>query len=673
MTLLKDIRLRIFLTSFLILFFELALIRFLPAEVYYLGYYSNFILIAAFVGMGAGMILGNRKFNLSVFVPWALLLTVGLSSVLSVSVIPTEGREIHFLSTLSGFTLPEIVAVPTVFILVTVFFIFLSCELGALFNKLTPLAAYTWDILGSLTGIAVFTIWNFLSAGPLVWFVLGSGVFLVLFFEKSRRWLVMAVGMGLAVGVVGMAAGDSLWSPYQKVAVKQIYSREGGELSPMGYEVYVNNVLHQTMLNDVNKIDAVYWFPYLSFNNSSYKEALIVGAGTGNDVVMALKHDVEHIDAVEIDPKIYEIGKVLNPNRPYDDPRVSVYVDDGRSFLEKTKKTYDLIIFALPDSLVLASGNSTVRLESFLFTKEAVLAAKRHLGPDGLLVMYNFYRQEWLLAKIGGTVGEVFGTPAYVDSAGAGRLFLAVVADGRKLADIKGPSVKTTFTTAPLPATDDWPFLYLLDRAIPAVYLKMLAVIGVFVLLLLSFSVGEWRPRRTSFEYFFLGVAFMLLETRSLIEFSLLFGNTWFVNSLVFFAILSLVFLAVQISERVKIKNILLWYIGLGLALVFEYHFRTSWLLTYTAAVKYVVISVITLVPIFFANIIFSFTFKGSEDNAFNFASNVLGAAVGGMLEYLALVIGYRNLLWVVIACYFFALVIPWIRRGGRLGAIGVK
>ena len=47
-------------------------------------------------------------------------------------------------------------------------------------------------------------------------------------------------------------------------------------------------------------------------------------------------HGVEHVDAVEIEPVLNEIGRETIPNRPYDDPRVSIHLDDGRSFVRKT-------------------------------------------------------------------------------------------------------------------------------------------------------------------------------------------------------------------------------------------------------------------------------------------------------------------------------------------------
>src|SRR5207247_6440501 len=61
--------------------------------------------------------------------------------------------------------------------------------------------------------------------------------------------------------------------------------------------------------------------------------------------------------------------------------------------------------------------------------------------------------------------------------------------------------------------------------------------------------------RKFSPHFFVLGTAFMLLETRSLVAFGLLFGNTWVVNSLVFFAILSSVLGAIALSSRLRLER----------------------------------------------------------------------------------------------------------------------
>ena len=108
---------------------------------------------------------------------------------------------------------------------------------------------------------------------------------------------------------------------------------------------------------------------------------LIVGAGTGTDVALALSRGATRVDAVEIDPRLEQIGAQRHPDLPYADPRVHVHIDDGRAFLERSSDHYDMIIFALPDSLTLVAGASSLRLESYLFTVEAMRSVRDHLAP----------------------------------------------------------------------------------------------------------------------------------------------------------------------------------------------------------------------------------------------------------------------------------------------------
>ena len=161
---------------------------------------------------------------------------------------------------------------------------------------------------------------------------------------------------------------------------------------------------------------------------------LIVGAGTGTDVAIALSHGVEHVDAVEIDPRLLRFGRENNPDRAYADPRVTTYVNDGRAFLERTDKKYDLILFALPDSLTLVSGASALRLESYLFTEEAMESAREHLAPGGAFSMYNYYREQWLVDRLGNTLASTFGhSPCLLSSPQA--ISLAVFVVGATPAD----------------------------------------------------------------------------------------------------------------------------------------------------------------------------------------------------------------------------------------------
>ena len=101
-------------------------------------------------------------------------------------------------------------------------------------------------------------------------------------------------------------------------------------------------------------------------------------------------------------------------------------------------------------------------------------------------------------------------------------------------------------------ATDDWPFVYLKKRSLGSLYLaSMVVVIGLAALALAAYwrSGPAVRPPLAA-AFLLMGCAFLLLETKSIIQFSLLFGTTWLNTSLVFFGILASVLAAAQVADR---------------------------------------------------------------------------------------------------------------------------
>src|SRR5262249_40662696 len=105
-----------------------------------------------------------------------------------------------------------------------------------------------------------------------------------------------------------------------------------------------------------------------------------------------------------------------------------------------------------------------------------------------------------------------------------------------------GPAEVETTGITRTPA-DDWPFLYLRTPTIPRVNLIGIALIAGISLAILSLCVPV-RSIRPNGQMFFLGAGFMLLETKGVVHLALLFGSTWIVNSIVFFAILVMVLLS---------------------------------------------------------------------------------------------------------------------------------
>ena len=173
----------------------------------------------------------------------------------------------------------------------------------------------------------------------------------------------------------------------------------------------------------------------------------MLGAGSGTDVAAALAHGVKHVDAVEIDPAIQRLGRQLHPDKPYSDPRVTMINDDARHFLRTTDKKYDLVVFALIDSLTMQSSFSGVRLESYMFTEESFRAVRDRLKPDGLLVVYNYFREQWLVDRLANTAAVAFGQEPRVHVHEA-RAFLGVLMAGPRLAQLTGDPVVPDRVTA---------------------------------------------------------------------------------------------------------------------------------------------------------------------------------------------------------------------------------
>jgi SAM-dependent methyltransferase len=87
--------------------------------------------------------------------------------------------------------------------------------------------------------------------------------------------------------------------------------------------------------------------------------------------------------------------------------KIAVFVDGAN--LYSTAKALDLVVYALVDSLILHSGYANIRLESYLFTEQAFDDVRRVLKPDGIFVMYNFYRQGWIVQRVATMAKRAFG------------------------------------------------------------------------------------------------------------------------------------------------------------------------------------------------------------------------------------------------------------------------
>jgi len=692
----------LFVSSFLVLFLETALIRWMPAYVRLLAYFSNFILLASFLGIGVGCLLAGRRRNLFAWFPLIQLAVIVAVDRLRLEVALPSTSTIYFSSGTAEAVVPveSTLLLPLLFTTVAALFVTVAHRMGRELTGRPPLGAYVINLLGSLAGVAAFALVSWLQLPPIVWFGVAAAAALRFVFDGRR--LVAAANIALLAAslvIVYRMQGGSLWSPYYRITVFQ---------DQADTVVEVNHIFHQSMAPVTHK-EYFYQWPYTVFGDS-LDEVLILGAGTGTDVAAALRHGAKHVTAVEIDPVILRLGAERHPDQPYSDPRVTVVCDDARHFLRITTKKYDLVVFALIDSLTVQSSFSGVRLESYMFTKESFEAVRDHLSPRGVMVLYNYFREKWLVDRLANTAAEVFGRDP-LGHVHQDRAYLAVMLAGPRVAELTTPPPLPADVNAygqahdpspgrPLirdpsvaPATDDWPFLYMRSRGLPRHYLGALAVVlGLSALAVWLATRGQtrnagltapaapptvarasWPMRATagrpapiwSWHFFLLGAGFMLLETKSIVQFALLWGSTWSSASLAIASVLVMALASALVAGRVEIRRRGFIAAALLALIALNYFVPVGRVTFESRAAESLFYGLLVFSPVFCAGLLFSTSFRRSSSTATDFGANLLGAIVGGVGEYLSLLAGYQFLLILVALCYLLAIATRPVARLG--------
>src|SRR3990167_8613230 len=135
---------RTFLASFLVLFLEVALIRWMPAYVRLLAYFSNFILLASFLGIGIGCLLAPARRGLFKWFPAILVVVIGTVYFVRLEIAVPESGSIYFTSGTTGpkVTVESTLLLPVMFVIVAALFAALAQRMAREMGALPPLRAY---------------------------------------------------------------------------------------------------------------------------------------------------------------------------------------------------------------------------------------------------------------------------------------------------------------------------------------------------------------------------------------------------------------------------------------------------------------------------------------------------------------------------------------------------
>jgi hypothetical protein len=670
----RRLALELVAASFVVLFQELALIRWLPAQVRVLAYFPNLILVSAFLGLGVGCLRAGRRPLLSA---WPVTLAVLAAVALAASrVVFAQDSGAEHLYLLYYDLSPDARVVHDVRLPIIVFFVLSAASfipLGQVVaerleefrRRSGSLRGYSWDILGSLAGVTAFTVLGFAGAFPVIWFIALLAAGFLFFAASPRRRLGYLAAAAVIVFIVVRAERAQRYSPYYALAVDQ-------QPNLAGFSVLANGSLHQVAFPvrrawsraGYEAVREGYHLPYRLLK-ARPRRALVVGAGTGNDVAVLLDEGAERVDAVEIDPVILDIGRASHPDRPYASPRVRVLNTDARSVLNQAGEPYDLIVFGTLDSMTRLSALSNVRLDNFMYTLECFRRARERLTADGGIVVYFMAATDYIQVRLFGMLTEAFGEAPIAETRNYGmfnRIFMAGPAfahhDGAARRAGAAATSARVRSLIELPR-DDWPFLYLARPGINSFYLALMAVFGVLAVLAVAAASPEMRGslRRgegVDGEMFLFGVGFLLLETRSVTEMTLVWGATWLTSAVVFGAILAMVLLATLVTQR-RPLSYPASMAALVVLLLLVYTLPTRVLLVSNPLLRLALSVVFVGSPIFFAASCFAFLFRSRERAAVAFGWNLLGAVAGGLLEFLSMAVGLKALLLVAAATYLGA------------------
>lgn len=662
------------------LFAELSIIRLHGSFVQLFAYFKNISLLSCFLGLGIGYARSGRNLLWTpILVPLLACQLLGLDLLRTTSATDYLENPVpeQISLGLSGFaprlagSFAGLALLALVFAFNALCFVPFGQLAGRLMARTERLRAYSWNLLGSIVGVGLFNLLAMLWTPPPVWmfFVVLS---VVPFLARRHQLPTLVAGLTLVTGLgwLGLSITEKdIYSPYQKLTVQQ-----RRDAPP---NVQVANVYYQRMLDLRPEVGADggpggvedgdgtlrvsqlhYELPY--WIHRAPGSVLVVGAGTGNDVAAALRYDAGSVHAVEIDPVILDLGRKLHPEAPYSSHAVVPVVNDARAFLRRSHdESFDLIVYGLLDSHTLLSGVSSVRLDSFVYTVEGFREARERLAPGGLVSLSFTIVDDRLGYKIFGMLKQAFdGREPLVFRSQHDLGMAFVIGDELEESDlppIVAERIDREFMEQAAASdvdlsTDDWPFFYMPERTYPVSYVGMVAaLIALSFFLVRRFLQGE---RQSSWPCFFLGAGFMLVETKSITELALVYGSTWIVVGLVIVAILTLAYFANLLvswrglPSRPISYGLLLVSVVAGLVLVsLDLGGLGLWS-------QRLLLTVGLTLPLFFSGLAFSSELVRAPSIHAALSANLLGAMLGGFIEYNAMYFGYRSLYFVALAVY---------------------
>ena len=582
----KELFLNVILAAGLSLFLELSIIRIHSSYLHFFSFFKNISLLSCFLGLGIGYALKKYKiYSLNWIFPLLTLQIIMLyflnqTPVSNILINPIAERFTMGQDTARGFIHLLMIYGFVVFIFLfnAMCFIPIGHLISKLMSNIESLTAYGLNLIGSFFGIILFIILSFLLTPPVIWISCSFILFLIILRKNIQYYFLSIICVFSLIIVLSLDLKnkkETIYSPYQNITVERLKSPSNPVI------LQTSHLFYQAMLNLSEKLSfnksantdgnifganvnveherEFYNLPYL-IKKKLPNRILIVGSGSGNDVAAANRFNIKNIDAVEIDPIIADLGLKYHPESPYSNKNVNLKIDDARTFIKNSKNQYDVIVYGLLDSQSNLSSKGGIRLDSYVYTVEALTEAKNKLKSDGYIFISFFVQTPEIGYKIFKMLEKSFSVKPTVLKSKTNSRYIFIGAknnfeiqtDKLEYFKINNDFKKENNYDIDL-STDDWPFLYMPSKVYPFSYLSIIIILSFSSIFFLN-KLIKIRTNNFSASCFFLGAGFMLVETKGITEIAKIYGSTWIVVSVVIAAVLLMSFIANLIVMK-KLKS----------------------------------------------------------------------------------------------------------------------
>ena len=420
----------VFVVSFCLLAIEIILARIVSVVFWY--HFSFLVISIALFGMTIGALI---VFLRPARFPRKLTNEkISVYACVSVFTVPVSFLSLFYLPAIFSLLKADGMILPASYILLSIPFITLGVILSLALSRFPTHIGkiYGVNLIGSAIGcVGIIFLLNYFAA-PSAIFLMAAllGITAYLFVKESktnRKYRILCIG--LAVLGVLFCVGNQLFDLIHPLWVKgevryssPLYSKwnyfsyitlaepsrkpYGWGFSPKVHEIPSTTqelmiLIDEgagTVLTKFNSMDELEYLKFdvtsIAYNLRSKRDVLVVGSGGGRDLLTAVLFGAQNVTGVEINRDVNELAfdelKDFSGNiQRY--KQIDFVVDEGRSYVSRSKEKYDIIQSSLVDTWAAFSSGAFALTENSLYTKEAWIIFLKHLKDNGILTFSRWY------------------------------------------------------------------------------------------------------------------------------------------------------------------------------------------------------------------------------------------------------------------------------------------